>query len=71
MRSKKADYKKKQIENWNRQASPRVRPVDKQIEIVKAERKLDQAREAIEFRRNTPLRDLLIAEGTIKPTEEK
>ena len=71
MHSKKSDIKKKQIANWNKQQSPRVKPIEKAIEQVKADRKMKQALENIEFRRHTPLRDQLIAEGTIKPTEEK
>lgn len=71
MRSKRADVKKKLIENWNKQPNPRVRPVADQIERIKAEKKLSAAREAIEFRRNTPERDQLIAQGVIKPLEEK
>jgi len=71
MRSKKADFKKEQIQNWNRQQSPRVRPVADQIERIKGERKLEQAREGIEYRRNTRERERLIREGLIRPREEK
>jgi hypothetical protein len=71
MRSKRADVKKKLIENWNKQPNPRVRPVAAQIERIKAEKKLDAARAAIEFRRNVSERDQLINQGIIKPSEVK
>lgn len=70
MRSKKDDFKKKQIANWNKQASPRVRPVTDQIKIVLSERKLKQALTDLEYRRNMSERECLIKEGLIKPGKE-
>lgn len=70
MRSKKADFKKKQIANWNKQASPRVRPVQDQIKLQEREKKEAKARENIEFRRNFGRdRQALIEAGIIKPGE--
>lgn len=70
MRSKKADIKRKQIENWNKQQNPRVKPIAEAVKQVLVERQHKQARENIEFRRNTSEREQLIAQGLIKPGKE-
>lgn len=72
MRSKKNDVKRRQIANWNKQQSPRVRPVQDQVKLIEREKKEAKARENIEFRRNFGRdRQALIDAGIIKPSEEK